>query len=753
MNDFADSLLSELKLAIYSEDIGGENFVVFFAGKFQPFCIHHHKAYLKLVEKFGKDNVYIVMSKDDKPFSFSERLSMISGYGIPKSQVLKVNKGKAHSLKDLFDSYDEIDPKDMTVVYAVGKKDEEEVYKNMLGKRSTRWSGTSKMKVSDVDNPYLYYTILPNVDIEVENGEILTSELAREMLSDTNVSMQILKDRFKQIFGRFDEETFNVVMRRLNNNASVVEGIGDWVKGISKLSKEQFVRMVSIIKKEYSDTKGLYPIMKKWAKRQPITAEEKKIFKTQMIDCMKLIGLGSIAALPFPGTTALIPVIVSVGKKYGVNMLPTEEEIVREKLTSESFWKDVMVESVGNLVEGYDKGSLMQSFADETTTFGHIKELMKIGLTGEITLKTVPLSSMTGLKMFVSFSGSTMVCARNRIDMKAGGMQISKLMQTLNFPTHTSKTISFSLRALQDSFKKLSSSVVQSTFGDKNNWASIEIFYATDDTVFDFDGPSIVLYDVCSYSNQGERIREISKAVSPIKQAIKNTNSGLQRMFSSSMQNPLRLVTNRAFSIKYNSLVNRLNRYANKMGCRDTDSLNLWHRKWWETYIRKNTKSIVNPIDPTILEGLINRWAFGDKKFAITTKTIDNPSLLSWARSVDLKAFKIRVENSKEFDSIIMMFCAEVLENMGRIMVLSEKSEVKKLVLTLKEVQRGLVRGIDSEFVNKFIAFMRKVQSIGGIKAIVPAEGILFMYKGIVYRMNASFSQIDLMMKRMNFKR
>ena len=53
----------------------------------------------------------------------------------------------------------------------------------------------------------------------------------------------------------------------------------------------------------------------------------------------------------------------------------------------------------------------------------------------------------------------------------------------------------------------------------------------------------------------------------------------------------------------------RLNKLKSECGLKDSDTLALYHQKWWEQFIRKQLKKI----SEKVLEGLVKRWAFFDK--------------------------------------------------------------------------------------------------------------------------------------------
>ena len=75
-----------------SEVIGAQRIVAIYGGRFQPAGSHHIKTYQYLVNKFGRNNVFIATSDvtgDKSPFTFAEKKKILTAYGVPSSKIVK----------------------------------------------------------------------------------------------------------------------------------------------------------------------------------------------------------------------------------------------------------------------------------------------------------------------------------------------------------------------------------------------------------------------------------------------------------------------------------------------------------------------------------------------------------------------------------------------------------------------------------------------------------------------------------------
>lgn len=348
MNKLTQQILNELRLQIFNEvETGDTNVVVVYPGDFQPMSLQHKMVYNWLTKKFGKDKVYLLTTdKVDAqkfPLTFEEKKSIINKFGI--QNIVKVNL--PYVVSDVIAKL-KLDPQKTSLIYCV----ESENRKLLRGiGKVMAYNQTTLLPIKDGDNPYVYYVVPPESNIEIPNLGKMSDDNVRKALGDRDAKLAELKERFKLIMGWLDPAIFNIVISRFNTNrGKLKEDVNDWFRFISNMTQEQGSLFFDILKKEYGDTKDLLPIIQKFIKGGKLTQKEKSAFQTQMKDTFKLMGLGTIAAIPIPGTMLLIPVIVQLAKKFNINLLPdtTTEKIQEEgeslPIVRREFWDEVFTE-------------------------------------------------------------------------------------------------------------------------------------------------------------------------------------------------------------------------------------------------------------------------------------------------------------------------------------------------------------------------------------------------------------------------
>jgi len=89
-----------------------------------------------------------------------------------------------------------------------------------------------------------------------------------------------------------------------------------------KSLEHKLANIFMAIKNEKEETKELAQLLKKYVEQQgSLSSEEMKKVKDQFSDILKMAGLSIPIIMPF--SFVIIPLIMKLGQKVGVNILPT----------------------------------------------------------------------------------------------------------------------------------------------------------------------------------------------------------------------------------------------------------------------------------------------------------------------------------------------------------------------------------------------------------------------------------------------
>jgi len=184
-----------------------KDYVVVYAGRFQPFHKGHFATYQHLVKKFGKDNVYIGTSdKTDNvksPFNFNEKKVIMTGmFGIPVNKIVQIKN--PYAPVEILKKFDE---KTTGFITVVGGKDAQ----RLGGKYFTPYKGTVDSGYSD--KGYVY--ISPSLS-DVSGTDV------RNWLGSGDIEDR--KKLFTKAYPKFNEKIFNLIVKKLDSLKESVNG-------------------------------------------------------------------------------------------------------------------------------------------------------------------------------------------------------------------------------------------------------------------------------------------------------------------------------------------------------------------------------------------------------------------------------------------------------------------------------------------------------------------------------------------------
>ena len=755
MNKLIEEIIKELKLQLFAEDdLGDKTIIAIYPGRFQPMGRHHKTAYDWLVKQFGEKNTYVVTSdKTDpqrSPFNFQEKKKIINKYGI-KNVVKVVSPYNPQELLKKFD------PQKTVIVYMIGKKDAGRLsgYKRLM-----KYNKTTAISYKDLNNPYAYYLYAPHISFDIPSFGEMSGTNIRKALGDQGAKLSELKSRFEDIMGWFDADLFNMIIKKMNTNrGNLKEDINDWFRMLSNMTEVQIQMFFNILKKEYGDTKDLLPLIRKFIKTKTLSKNEKEIFQKQMKDNLKLLGLGAIAAIPIPGTMLLIPVIVQLAKKFNINLLPDvkEEKSKRVSVVEREFWDKVFEEVAREdtrqlLTCGGVAGHMTHPFEDMGLTFGDMKEMFRLGLSGEITTTGDPSEKLDGQNLFITFKKGKLYAARNKGDIKSGGMDYKSIQTKFAGRGEIERAFTYAFTDLEQAIQNLTEKQQEKIFKNGTAWMNLEIMYPESANVINYDGAYIVFHGSSLYNKEGIKIEDYPEYAKIIAGMIKQVNADTQKTFSIAKPKKLTIGQSKNFKEKLKYFVNSLTTLQNKMNCTDTDTLGLWHQRWWEKYIETNVKRLGVEIEEKTIEGLVKRWAFYDKSFSLNSKNIPNQELLNWSKEVDkTKLQNQQKKNVQPFEMLVLKFGAEVLKNVSDVMALNPEKTTQKIRTDVETAIETLSSSTNVDDLKVLNTQLKRIKAAGGIESIVPLEGIVFNFNGKTYKLTGVFAPINQLLGYFKF--
>ena len=197
------------------------NYLVIYPGRFHPFHLGHMASYDWLTKKFGENSVYIASSSvrvpETSPFSFSDKVAMMTKLGVPSSHI--VNVKNPYQATEITSSLSDQERANTVLVFAVSAKDAERF--NFAPKKDGSASYLQPMPDNEKDlqpmTQHGYVVVTPTVNFRVRGADANSASEVRKMYIDGNDSDrdQIITD----LYGTYYPELRDIFDQRLGADA------------------------------------------------------------------------------------------------------------------------------------------------------------------------------------------------------------------------------------------------------------------------------------------------------------------------------------------------------------------------------------------------------------------------------------------------------------------------------------------------------------------------------------------------------
>ena len=204
-------------------DLAKKTFVIY-PGRFHPFHKGHKGVYNYLSTKYGGNDVYItttdVVELPKSPFSFDEKVKMMTLTGVPKNKIIKVKNN--YNLQNLVGQIP-IDINRDSIIFVVSEKDMTE---DPRFSRFTKKDGSPAYlqpipKNLDKLQPAIthgYIDTVPTTDFTVLGKPARSASELRSQYTILNPQQR--KSFIKDLFGKYDDSVYNIMNNKLGGTVT-----------------------------------------------------------------------------------------------------------------------------------------------------------------------------------------------------------------------------------------------------------------------------------------------------------------------------------------------------------------------------------------------------------------------------------------------------------------------------------------------------------------------------------------------------
>jgi hypothetical protein len=399
------------------------------------------------------------------------------------------------------------------------------------------------------------------------------------------------------------------------------------------------------------------------------------------------------------------------------------------------------------LLEGGAAGHLAHPFEDMNLTFGDLKAMIDLGLSGNLNIEAPVTEKLDGQAISVSWKNGKAIFARNKGHIKNFGMNAldtNGIAQMFQGRGSLSDAFTFAARDLEAAISKLSQGQREKIFGEGKKFMNVEVIFPSTENTVPYGISMLVFHNTVEYNESGDPIKIGTDEGRILAGMIKQVNAHIQSAFSISGPNIVTLPKSQNFDALKSKYFSQLAPLESKFKLSDNDPIVKYHQAWWDDFITAKANKLGYAMTNKGVTGLIRRWGFKDTSYTISDIKADivNPKFLEWVLDFDKSSsddqFK---QNIQPFERLFLNLGAQILTNAEGLLSINPGEAVRKLGNEVEAVANELRNSSD---IKKVAKLKNELERLASIEAqIAPTEGIVFVYKGKLYKFTGAFASIN----------
>ena len=405
------------------------------------------------------------------------------------------------------------------------------------------------------------------------------------------------------------------------------------------------------------------------------------------------------------------------------------------------------------LFEGGAAGHMAHPFDDKDLTFGDFKAMIDAGLRGELNFEEDATEKTDCQNAFATIQDGEVKFARNKTELK-NPMTLSEFKN--KFEGHPSKlvqdTFQFAAQDLARLLMALSPADQEKYFKNGKDFMNMELIYSQNPNVIHYDTDVIQFHGIKETDGNGNITGTNNKPAKEIADILKKVQSDIGKTFKIIPPRVIKLQKDLDFTTNKKRFINQVNALEKRYGLTDSDEVAKYHEMWWRELIDKQFPTLSQDVK----EGLLKRWAYGDKK-SLNMRSLAKqigPKEAALVKKFDKEdVAKKYKENIRPFEDLFLELGSVILKNASDFLAANPSDEAQRLRSQIQTAGSKIKKTGGADQVRKVEAELARLDRIGGIESIFPTEGIVFKYKGKIYKLTGTFAAINQLLGIMKYGR
>jgi hypothetical protein len=465
----------------------------------------------------------------------------------------------------------------------------------------------------------------------------------------------------------------------------------------------------------------------------------------------------SVYIISHPANLEILP--KTINERKGSKSSLTLPQLLRDIM----IYEDEMAQWFGRdlLLCGGAAGHLAHPYEDYDLTFGDIQNMINAALSGKIEYAQEKLD---GQNLMVTYKDGQVRAARNKGQVKnfaANSLTVKQVEDMFSGRGPIQAAFAEAMKDLETAINKLTPAQKQRFFGNGSKFINLEVLYPATANVVPYGATQLRLHHIKEYDEAGNVVGEDIEAAKQLQGAMRQVQAENQKTYEIRTTDPLTINKSADYEKQKGELTKMLATIIAKYKLKKDNKMGMYLQAWWKEYIKNMANQYGYKIGDNTVQQLIQRWAFSNKEVSIKTirDNITNDEFKNWVINFDKKDYADQKKNAaKPIENLFLKLGVYTLRNIENLVALSPDESVRQIKSDLKTAIQQIKAAAaspdtaDDDAALKFLKReLGRLNDIGGFKAIVPTEGLVFKYNDKLYKLTGAFAPINQILGYLKF--
>ena len=407
------------------------------------------------------------------------------------------------------------------------------------------------------------------------------------------------------------------------------------------------------------------------------------------------------------------------------------------------------------LLEGGAAGHMTHPFEDLTMKFSELKELINLAFAGKLQVASEgPITEkIDGQNLFASMIGGKVRFARNKGQLKNRGQNSMTSMDMDQKWAHIPNVRAAFMKAasaLESGFSQLSAKEQKEIFRNGENWVNFELVAQDNPNVISYDVDVIIFHNIHVVDEDGKTSGMAGGASKKLFKIFANASKSAELKMR--LQPPQIVKMSRDITVDFASeqkkLMGMLSKVLSSSKMSANNTLGDMLRAAWEKEISKLEDKHSMDIKSAARKKFIKRFSEGDKSYAMREWSQDVPDapFIDDLKKLDVDSIEMNKKIMKPIELLVLEFGVVLLQSIDTFISANPDEGVKQLRKNIAQQISAIRSSNDVASIDKMNGILQKIDSIGGFDRLVPSEGLVFQWKGKLYKITGLFAPVNQLM-------